>query len=240
MMATENSESSFDVTRILNADLYPDIIDFGGLVFAVQEVARVAGLDLGVVGSRPGEWQVYSADMTSPRGPVSVVLGLEKRLFSITLGSGTGNYTWATGGTDDLTAVARMIDAWRRGITLCELSGQFPFMTYSRISQAYEDGNQVSVQWDILLSAREDYIDEGLLLAAASEPLLRQLFPYFSHGTLCLDVNSLDRSEGRITLTRREGGGYRVESSVSGVRCADESSLGAAICAAVEFLSMSR
>lgn len=201
---------------VLNADLYADLIQFGGLAAAMRQVSHDNGIDLGDIRTDAGRGLFNSADLSSARGPISIRLGAAVRKFSITLGSGTGNYIWANGGTEDLFKLVEMADAWRGGAVLRDLDSRFPFMKYGRLSQGYEDGNPVAVQWDILLGGRDEYItDLPLLRAAHSNGRLRGLFPYYSHGVLNLARDCNDRTAGRIEIGRMPSGSYRITSTVS-------------------------
>jgi hypothetical protein len=73
-----------------------------------------------------------------------------------------------------------MMAYWRAGAKLAELAGRFPFMGFDRLSQAYEDGDPVETQWDILVGDDTFHPYRPLLLALRADPELRLTFPYFS------------------------------------------------------------
>jgi hypothetical protein len=142
-----------------------------------------------------------------------VNVGLGERRFSIALDSAQGNYVWASGSTPELPEVVRLLDAWRQGVKLKELTDRFPFMEFQRLSQGYEDGNPVETQWDIVINddAFREYGD--LLEALHSDPRLRETFPFFSHWTLRMAKDCYRPEAGEILIQPRPDGSYRLWSS---------------------------
>jgi hypothetical protein len=206
----ENPKPSF--SEILNHELYPDLIQLGGLASAMADTARRLSIDLGNIRVHSSAGRFNSATVDSGRGTISILLGAEKRLFGVDIYSGKG-YPWASGSTDDLAAVVKVADAWRNGATLSELNTQFPFMKYSAMAQAYESGDPVATMWGLLLDDRDLEPIRPLLRAVRSDSRLGWLFPSVSHSTLLrLAKNYADRSEGEIWITQQADGTYRVES----------------------------
>jgi hypothetical protein len=214
--AVESSEHSngINLSDILSADRYPDLIRLGGLAEALRQLSLAHGVDVGEIRSlsESGPSRYKTAKMDSERGPVVVLLGLESRIFSISIDSSSATFVWASGGTNDLREVLGVMDYWRRGVVLRELGERFPFMTYSRLSQGYEDGIPVETQWNILLSAEEYLSHQDLLQAVYSNDDLRGMFPFFSHSLLRLARDCFDRTAGEVKIDRRSDGSYMVES----------------------------
>lgn len=160
---------------------YADIVERGGLRVAVLDLARENGIDLGATvaaDATAGEpWN--AAQFPSPRGAMRILLGHGVRRFSFTLDSNHA-HVWASGSTGDLAEGVAMMAYWREGAKLAELAERFPFMEFRRLSQAYEDGNPVETQWDILTGDETFLAYRPLLLALRADPELRLTFPYFS------------------------------------------------------------
>lgn len=134
-----------------------------------------------------------TAKASSDLGDIVIRLGLGRRSFSISLDSARGTFVWASGGTDDLVEVARLMDAWRGGVQLREMTTRFPFMSYPRLSQGYEDGRPVKTQFSSAVP---------LFLARYSLP-----------GRDCFD-----RSAGGICVDERPDGSYQLWASYDETR----------------------
>jgi len=168
---------------------YADIIERGGLRATVLVRARGNGIDLGVTGAAVDPASGYepwnTAEFPSPRGMMRIHLGHGTRRFSFTLDS-AHHHVWASGSTEDLGEGVAMMAYWRAGAKLAELAERFPFMRFDRLSQAYEDGNPVETQWDILIGDDTFRTYRPLLLVLRADPELRLVFPYFSMWVLRL------------------------------------------------------
>jgi Family of unknown function (DUF6193) len=160
--------------------LYPDIAAAGSLVCALVDLAGRRGIDLGPVEAPPGAREAISAHMSCRRGNIIVYLEPDERTFSVLLGG--GGHEWARGETGELLQAARAVEAWRSGVTLRELATRFPFMTYTGLAQAYEDGTQVEYRWNQLLNNPDLETIRPLLTAARADQRLRELSPSVSHG----------------------------------------------------------
>ncbi|MFI6793021.1 DUF6193 family natural product biosynthesis protein [Nonomuraea sp. NPDC050383] len=202
-----------DPSEYLDAELYPDLTQLGGLASAIRQLARDNCIELEKVDAEPGAARYITAKIPLSRGRISVLLGAERRWFSVTI---EGNaHVWASGGTNDLLAVVEMADSWRQGVTLRGLADRFPFMSYSRLSEAYESGDPVSVQWDHLLGDAAFRQQANVLQAVHRADRLRMLFPYVSHGTIRLALDHLERRAGEIWIAPLADGRFRVESTNS-------------------------
>lgn len=195
---------------------YPDLVASGGLRPALASTARELHVDLDFAGdgseSDAQDWS--TARIASPRGEVRVNLGLGVRRFALTMESGRG-YVWASGSTTELSEAVGAIAFWREGATLVELGARFPFMEFSRMSRAYEDGNPIETQWAILMESDEFPSYRELLAALHADPGLRRLFPFFSHWTLRMTADHHDAGAGEIVVRRRAGEDYVLWSSAA-------------------------
>lgn len=193
---------------------YADLVEQGGLWSAIVSIARERRLDLGVATelSEEGTHAWGMADFRSRRGAMRVQLGRGVRRFAITLDSDQG-FVWASGSTPDLSEVVKVMDFWREGAKLKELSNRFPFMEFDRLSQGYEDGKPVEAQWDILMGDDTFHEYRELLLALHTHPRLREMFPFFSHWTLRMLKSHCDPQAGEILIRPSAGGSYLIWSS---------------------------
>jgi hypothetical protein len=201
------------VSEVLDAGLYPDLVESGGLAPALRAGAADAHIDLGEIETEPLTGRFNSAAIGSGRGTIRILLGAEVRKFSISIGGDV--HLWASGGTADLDAVVSTAEAWRGGVTLDELVARFPFMSTSALARGYERGDPVGVQWSLLLG--DDGLAEvrELLRAVHSNDRLRKLMPYVSHGTLRLANDPWDRAMGEVWISPLPSGTYRVLSTGS-------------------------
>ncbi|MFD8588637.1 DUF6193 family natural product biosynthesis protein [Streptomyces sp. NPDC059637] len=194
----------------MDESLYPDIIRRGGLAAAMDSTAQENGIPLGPV--RPcsdfGDARYTTAKMNSERGPVTVFLGLKKRLFVITL---EGNVRpWSSGSTEDLVAAVKAMSEWRRGVTLEELNNLFPFMSYDNFSRALERGDPVERRWEEILDNEEFVSSWPLLRRVREDNFLCTLFPFISHGVLHLSTDYSSRTADQVWIAPVGTGGYRV------------------------------
>ncbi|MEV0754585.1 DUF6193 family natural product biosynthesis protein [Streptosporangium sp. NPDC050280] len=203
----------FGPADALNVNLYPDLVAKGGLALAIKRLSEEIRVDIPHVHTQPNSGRYTSAKVDSNRGVISVLLGVEKRIFSIKIASDT--HVWASGGTEDLSKVIKVIFAWQNGSTLKELREEFPFMGYEKLAEAYEQGNPVPVQWDLLLKDRSYTNIGNLLRAVHSREELRTRFPYVSHGMLRLTESPFSRSPNEIWIAPLSTIGYQVEISGS-------------------------
>jgi Family of unknown function (DUF6193) len=155
-----------------------------------------------------GYWDVA---VTSDRGSVAVCLGAKQRVFLVNIAS--ESHVWAAGNTEEFSDVVRVADYWRKGATLRQLHTRFPFMTYGRLAQGYEDGNPVRAQWDELLEDPDLAAIRPLLRAAHANDRLGQLFPSVTHFTLArFQLDHTDRDAGQVRIALTADGRYEVDS----------------------------
>ncbi|MBD0694045.1 hypothetical protein [Streptomyces sp. CBMA123] len=207
-----------DVTDGLPPDFsehYPELARHGGLTAAILATAAEHGLSLGDELRAPEpDWAPTVAEFDSPRGQMKVNLRPTERGFDISLYSNRGWFSrWADGITADITETTGVLMAWKHGASLAELSQGFPFMTYTRLSQGYDEGNQVAVMWDLQIGDPTLAQYRELLTSLRAEPLLAQMFPFFSMWTLRLVKDSYREQPGELLIRQKDDGSYLLWSS---------------------------
>lgn len=192
--------------------LYPEVAAAGGLAPALLRVAERKSITLSGVRAPDGPEAQNYASVGSDRGWVSVTLGIELRVFIVRVGR--EREVWASGSTEDLLEAVRVAALWQQGCTLRQLHERFPFMTYGRLAQGWEDGDPVGAQWEDVLADPDLERLRPLLRAARAHPRLGQLFPAVTHLTLARFLIKPQRGapQVRIALTPD---GYAVDSSWS-------------------------
>ncbi|NUP47411.1 MAG: hypothetical protein HOW97_08860 [Catenulispora sp.] len=213
--------NNIGAAEAIDASLYPDLVEAGGLAPLLRQMASTQHTDLGEVepDTPRGRGLYVTARMTSDRGPVKVLLGLDSRRFSISLGDAETARGWASGSTPDITEAARAIEAWRHGSKLKDMTERFPFVDYPRLSQGYEDGNPVETQWSLLLEDDDFNTYRSLLAALHGDPVISHLFPYFSHWVLRLTKDPFDLDTNQIAISDSpEASRYEVYLLHGGIR----------------------
>ncbi|GII06084.1 DUF6193 family natural product biosynthesis protein [Planobispora takensis] len=191
----------------VNQDLYPELAAIGGLPGAIRAaLSKRMPFDVPV---HPGDGRFTTAKIHSDRGIISVLLGAEKRLFYISVSTET--HSWTSGSTTSLESAMEMISAWLNGASLSDLATRFPFMSYDPLAEAYEKGDPVETQWDLLLNEDIYASLRPLLWAVRANQSLRRRFPYISHGRLRLARDPLVRSLDEVWVTPLSSGAYRIE-----------------------------
>ncbi|WP_158812305.1 DUF6193 family natural product biosynthesis protein [Streptomyces fulvoviolaceus] len=184
----------------------PDVASPADLVRRMELVALAQGIDLGQIRAVSG-WAA-GAEISADRDKVAVVLRPgEGFLVRICL---PGVLAWSEGWTDDLAAVVGVADLWRRGGRLRELHDRFPFMSWSELNQAFEDGDPAPTKWRQLLSSEWHLRDRPFLQAAHAHPELRMFYPDISHRSLMLSRNPFDPASDLAKITPLSEGHYRV------------------------------
>jgi hypothetical protein len=191
---------------------YPDVVAAGGLAAALEQGARAAGIDLAGAVSPGAPDPDRTASVAADRGDVQVRLDDQERRFWIVISN--DRHTWTAGGTPDLTDVVRLADLWRRGTGLRELTTRFPFLEHSRMAQAFEDGTDREVRWDLLLEDPDLARIRPFLEAARSRAELAAMYPFVSHGTRVLFLKEdMNKSAGVLEVVLTEDDRYRVSST---------------------------
>lgn len=227
-MAEDNRSSHAEFYASVDGELYPDVISAGSLRSALLDAATRHGIGLDGVEARPGEVRFTATDTVSGRRSASVLLGAQERLFSMVVSQ--GRYLYATGGTDDLASVVKVISFWFDGSTLSELAARFSFMSYTRLALSFEGGDVVAFQWQNLLED-DDFLEiRPLLSAVYAVEDFRSFFPLVSHNTQLRLHDDVDlKSARQLWVTMQGGGRYRVELRGSLPRTEIVDSLAAAI-----------
>lgn len=167
----------------LFAELYPDVVEAGGLVAAIDERARRLGTPLeGVVpgGRSSGE---RAAAINSPTGYLAVMAEHTTRSFFVRIRD--RGVELAGGSTELLDDVVRAAFAWQSGRGLRDMHEVAPFMLFDELAEAHERGDAVAVKWRMLRDAEDERIS-ALAAAVESVPEVAALFPFVSHNVLCL------------------------------------------------------
>ena len=213
-------------------DLYPDVSASGGLVPALEDAACDSSADIGSVGANEDR-PFWSATVRTDRGVIRVDAAVAERAFSIVIAD--RRTEWSTGVATELLEVVQVIDAWRSGARLQELHDRFPFMTHSRLAQAYEHGNAHEVAWDILLAG--DYpVARPLLSALRAHGRLGRLSAAVSHNNLVyIFLDPHDRSSGRVQILIARDGQFHLSTTLSDER-RTVTSIGAAVEAAADMV----
>ncbi|MEE1797666.1 hypothetical protein PUR57_03065 [Streptomyces sp. JV176] len=213
-MASSRFPGSVDSSGNPYLPHYPDLVEQGGLRAAILSMAREQQVSLGIAADEgrltSQEWS--GAEFASPRGVMRIVLGRGSRRFAITLDSDIG-HVWASGSTASLHKAVEVLSFWLREGRLRDLANQFPFMEFDRLSLAYEDGNPVEVQWEIIIGDDSFLLYRDLLLALHADANLRVMFPFFSHWTLRMLKDCYDPQAGEICIKLEPGKGFVIFSS---------------------------
>ena len=203
--------------------LYPELALHGQLARAIRAAAAELVVELGSVASdKRDPRRGASVDSSMPdRKAIGICIGAVERRFLIS--GWSRGVQLVTGATPDLGEVVRAAAAWRRGASLDEIQKAAPFVKVSNLSRAHERGpaDAVAEQWR-LLRAHWDQDDRfrfvaDIIEAAHAAPMLRQLFPYTSHASLCFSTcTGFPYSDVIPRIEPREGDGYVLRSRFMG------------------------
>lgn len=168
------------------SSLYPDLIEQGGLVNALQATLLKIGSSLCVSGLDPSlQFVVYAR--VGLRGRFSqIYLGAKIRMFSFDFWN--RGVCLAHGATPDIQDMAAAIDRWVvSGCSTGELARDFCFVQAEAYAATYERGEEVELRWQNYLKSLGECFPEltAFVTAAAAEPKLRQLFPFTSLNRFC-------------------------------------------------------
>jgi hypothetical protein len=156
-----------DAMREYSTD-YPDVVEGGSLMNALQTVADQAGYALTVeLTSSPG-WRRVAAQVSAGERSANVLMALRERNFSVDCWA--GGVHMATGSSSDLSEVAGALHSWLHVPRVRELVLQWPFLRTWELAEAHERGEAVPVRWRRLREAaarRPDTSLRALVEAAA-------------------------------------------------------------------------
>lgn len=167
-------------------ELYPELIQQGGLANALQAALRMIGSSLSVSETDKSVPSVVYAHVESGYRFSQIYIGAKTRMFSFDFWN--RGVCLAHGATPEILDMARSIDKWiASGCSTCELASAFPFIQVQPTAVAYERGEEVEMRWrDYLASLGERFPElTAFVAAAAAEPKLRQLFPFTSLNRFC-------------------------------------------------------
>ncbi|GAB1818571.1 DUF6193 family natural product biosynthesis protein [Herbidospora sp. RD11066] len=189
------------------AELYPEVGAAGTLVAALQRALDEAGHPLTVVHESAPGWRQTAAQLTDGNRSVSTHLAIKERAFLLSFWE--RNVQMAHGITTDLADVAGATATWQSGARVADLASAWPFVGYDPMSEAYESGDPVAMQWQ---SYRErPNLDHDLIEAAYAESALRMLFPFSSVGTLAWSrCTRYPYAAVMVAVDPRRDGVYRV------------------------------
>jgi hypothetical protein len=161
--------------------LYPDAAGVGLGVPLQAELDRIGSqLRLG------SELMPFASDVSRGNRSAQVMAAAKKRAFGVDLWAEGVQYL--KGWTNELGDVASVFDAWLSDESPSgeEMEQRFEFLTLEQFARIYERGEAIEHMWRRLIKhgAMEPRL-HPLILAAAEEPRLRQLWPFTSMWTLC-------------------------------------------------------
>ena len=165
-------------------DLYPDLVEQGGLANALRAALREIGSGL-PVSELDVRFVVYARIESGTRFS-QIYIGAQERLFSFDFWN--RGVCLANGTTPEILAAARSIDKWiTSSCTTGELARAFSFVQLNPGADVYERGEEVEMRWRGYLASLGERFPEltAFVTAAAAEPRLRQLFPFTSLNRFC-------------------------------------------------------
>ncbi|MCY0943276.1 MULTISPECIES: DUF6193 family natural product biosynthesis protein [Streptomyces] len=178
----------------------------------MEHIALAQGFDLGEVRTRSG-WDA-GAEVSTDRGKV-VVSPCKEDSFCVRIRRHRV-FVSSEGWTNDLVAAVGVASLWHQGGSLRELHDRFPFMSWSELAQAFEDGDPAPAKWRELLSSEWHLPDRPLLQAAHAHPDLRKFWPDISHRSLMLCRTPFDSESGLVKIWPLKEGRYRVTMTPGG------------------------
>ncbi|MFE7628513.1 DUF6193 family natural product biosynthesis protein [Streptomyces sp. NPDC057509] len=196
----------------MNSDFYPDVIEAGGLVAAIEECAAKSHTLITVTQSpEPNSGSVTIVSNTPGRSPLRVFTRTDKRAFQV-IGRSAG-VDIVTGVTKDLPEVVAVGAAWGAGTAVPRMRETFPFLQFAPVAEAHERGPAAAVaaQWEMLrdkAAATPGFPEFAAVLEAAhAEPRLRSLFPFTSHWTVAFSSRTGRPYRCEVAIAPHYGGG---------------------------------
>ena len=185
--------------------LYPDAAGVGLGVPLQAELDRIGSqLRLG------SELMPFACDVSRGNRSAQVMAAAKKRAFGVDLWAEGVQYL--KGWTAELREVAIVFDAWLSDESSSgeEMEQRFEFLALEQFARIYERGEATEHMWRRLIEhgAPEPRL-HPLILAAAEEPKLRQLWPFTSMGTLCFS-RWVGDSSGDLPAADPCDSGFRV------------------------------
>lgn len=165
-------------------ELYPDLIEQGGLANALQAALRKIDSSLSV--SELDLVPVVYARVQSGERFSQIYIAAKTRMFSFDFWN--CGVSLAYGTTPDILEMARSIDKWiTSGYATGDLASTFRFVQVQPTAATYERGEEVEMRWRVYLVSLGERFPElmAFVTVAAAEPKLRQLFPFTSMNRFC-------------------------------------------------------
>jgi hypothetical protein len=174
--------------------------DSEGLIAALVErgVVRERGWYGGLTASSNRLGNVDAA-VGDKHGHLDLALHRSESAVKILIWDHEGLRAW--GCTTDLNVVAQVVMAWQDGADGSSLAGS---QTCIHIGTEQE---AIAEQWRFMLSQGFDYLQD-IAIPISADPVLRQLRPWVSHGSLCLLLGNKPIGEdGRHLAFHDQGSG---------------------------------
>lgn len=166
-------------------ELYPDLIEAGGLVPALAAALQLIGSDLEPASNDFFEGKITYARIEKANRFSQFYIGANERCFSFDFWR--DGVIYANARTADLSKAAEIVHLWvGEECSLYELD-MSPIVELKEDAIAYDNGIEVEFRWQKYLAsaAAEKAEIEEVLRLAAKQPKLRQLFPFTSLYVLC-------------------------------------------------------
>jgi uncharacterized protein DUF6193 len=188
--------------------LYPDVAAAGDLRALLQRAFDATGTPVRVRHEPTPGWAGVEAGDRS----ASVSTATSSRAFLIRMWMRGVQMAHGSTGTPDRAAAA--IGLFLSGVPVRHVAATWPFITFTGFAEAFERGEQhaIAYRW-------QEYLDvsstrslallnlHAFLLAAATEPRLRALFPFTSHADLGFRRRVSDPAELSVAWVRPHGEG---------------------------------
>jgi hypothetical protein len=180
-----------EISKALNPLIYPDLIQAGGLVPALEHVLAELSSDLSVGELEEPRFIVY-ASVSSGLRSTQVYVEAQVRTFGITFWHQGVKY--GGGWTPDLRTAGQAIILFHQRASLVEMESRFAWFGSENSGIAHERGVDefLTEAWRSLEEFLS-WVEIGpfmrrlvpVVSEAASRPALRQLLPFTSLGRLC-------------------------------------------------------
>jgi hypothetical protein len=147
------------------------------MVFLVDEVAALLVAEV-------GDGHVHTLTSASPSTCVIARGDRRVRVMKVTHGlllHFFDRVEMSHGHTEESGAAVRACVCWLDGSNLQQLRVEYPFVRFSELQLAYEQGTALETQWQILLRNGPGSLYGELIELASRDPFLGKLFPYAGH-----------------------------------------------------------
>lgn len=148
------------------------------MAFLVDDVAALLVAEV-------GDGHAYTLTSASPSTCVIALGDRRARVMRATHGlllHFFDRVEMAHGHTKESRLAVRACVRWLDGSNLQQLRVEYPFVRFSELQLAYEQGTAVETQWQILLrNGPGGHLNGELIELAWRDPFLGKLFPYAGH-----------------------------------------------------------